>query len=116
MATHVQAREHSHSIHTDKGIDTFVTRMQSKGLELKLVHDKVSSEFLICNSCFWCVSTLGECDIPACPSCKNNALESFPISKTQHEIDNNNGGDDNGNKPWPVSPGTPENASALTVV
>jgi hypothetical protein len=91
MATDLQEREYSCPAPV-KEIDTFVTHMQSKGLELKLVHDKGSFEFLICNSCFWCASTLGECGIEACPSCKNDVLESFPISKRQYEIDNNSGG------------------------
>lgn len=107
MATDLQARGSSHPVHADKGIDIFVTRMQSKGLELKLIHDKVSFEFLICNSCFWCASTLGEFDIKACSSCKNDVLESFPISKRQYEIDNNG---------EPVSVRDAENASVLTVV
>lgn len=106
MATDLQAREYSRPAPV-KEIDTFVAHMQSKGLELKLISDKVSFEFLICNSCFWCASTLGEYDIKACPSCKNDKLESFPISKRQYEIDNYGG------KPVPIR-GT-ENESVLTV-
>jgi hypothetical protein len=38
--------------------------------------------FLICNSCFWCASFLNNLhdfgDI--CPSCKNDNIESMPIS------------------------------------
>ena len=107
MATDLQAREYSRPVPV-KEIDTFVAHMQSKGLELKLVSDKASFEFLICNSCFWCASTLGEYDIKACPSCKNDKLESFPISKRQYEIDNYGG------KPGPA--GDAENASVLTAV
>jgi hypothetical protein len=90
MATDLQTREYSRPAPV-KEIDSFVAYMQSEGLELKLVSNKVSFDFLICNSCFWCASTLGECDIPACPSCKNDELESFPISKRQYEIDNYGG-------------------------
>jgi hypothetical protein len=105
MATDLQAREYSCPAPIEE-IDNFVTHMQSKGLELKRIHNKVSFEFLICNSCFWCASTLGEYDIKACPSCKNDVLESFPISKRQYEIDNGGG------KPGPVRDA--ENASVLT--
>ena len=108
MATDLPEREYSCPAPVEE-IDTFVTHMQSKGLELKLVHDKGSFEFLICNSCFWCASTLGECSVEACPSCKNDLLESFPISKRQYDIDNNSGG-----KTGPVR--DTEDASLLTAI
>ena len=61
MATDLQTREYSRPAPV-KEIDSFVAYMQSEGLELKLVSNKVSFDFLICNSCFWCASTLGEYD------------------------------------------------------
>ena len=38
------------------------------------------TEFLICESCFWCASILrGGTLVGRCPSCKSNMLESIPI-------------------------------------
>ena len=38
--------------------------------------------FLICNSCFWCASNLNNMRnfVDICPSCKNEKVESMPIS------------------------------------
>ncbi|TLY11548.1 MAG: hypothetical protein E6K85_01225 [Thaumarchaeota archaeon] len=38
------------------------------------------TEFLICESCFWCASILrGGTLVGRCPCCKSNMLESIPI-------------------------------------
>lgn len=50
--------------------------------------DRAASEikkidFLLCNSCFWCASYLNLGSgfiVIQCPSCKENAIESMPIS------------------------------------
>ena len=46
--------------------------------------DITSSErnFLICSSCFWCASYLNNMHnfVDICPSCKNEKVESMPIS------------------------------------
>jgi hypothetical protein len=38
--------------------------------------------FLICNSCFWCASSLNNMHnfVDICPSCKDDKVESMPIS------------------------------------
>jgi hypothetical protein len=43
------------------------------------VYGKV--RFLICDSCFWCASILGNgAPVSICPRCKNSVLESIPIA------------------------------------
>ena len=90
MTAHLQARENSHPTYTNKDIGKFVTHLHNKGLDFKPIFDEIGSKFIICDSCFWCASTLNSYDIKVCPACKDDSLESFPISKRQHEIDNNN--------------------------
>jgi len=38
--------------------------------------------FLICSSCFWCASYLNNMhsSVEVCPSCKNDKVESMPLS------------------------------------
>ncbi|HET7148710.1 MAG TPA: hypothetical protein VFI73_09465 [Candidatus Nitrosopolaris sp.] len=38
--------------------------------------------FLICRSCFWCATYLNDMHniVDICPSCKNDKVESMPIS------------------------------------
>ena len=46
--------------------------------ENKIVDKK---NFLICKSCFWCVSTLtGTRSMMQCPSCSNNEMELMSVS------------------------------------
>lgn len=42
----------------------------------------ISVRFLLCGSCFWCASLINIIDgtIGKCPSCKNNRVESMPVS------------------------------------
>ncbi len=38
------------------------------------------ANFVICNECFWCASSLGaESTIERCPSCYKNAIEVMPV-------------------------------------
>ena len=45
----------------------------------------MSVHFLLCDSCYWCASQTNNCNknniITECPSCKNNQIESMPISR-----------------------------------
>ena len=47
----------------------------------------MSIHFLLCESCFWCVSQSNNCNtcniINECPSCKSNQIESMPISQNE---------------------------------
>ena len=46
--------------------------------------------FLVCGSCFWCVSCLtGSRTIVICPSCGNNEMQLMAISNYEsYELDN----------------------------
>jgi len=52
----------------------------------KLIHKNENTfidkkDFLMCGSCFWCVSCLtGGRTIVICPSCGNNEMQFMPIS------------------------------------
>jgi hypothetical protein len=37
--------------------------------------------FVLCNSCFWCASDIGDLGIEKCPTCNNHAIEYMPISQ-----------------------------------
>lgn len=37
------------------------------------------AQFLICDSCFWCASILGNSMMVTCPLCQSTTLESVPI-------------------------------------
>ena len=47
----------------------------------------MSIHFILCESCFWCASQSSNCNtynlITKCPSCKNNQIESIPISHNE---------------------------------
>jgi hypothetical protein len=53
-------------------------------MELDFEQHNISSErnFLICSSCFWCASYLNNMHnfVDICPLCKNEKVESMPIS------------------------------------
>lgn len=49
---------------------------------LKLYRNKIKrATFIICQSCYWCVSCLKAYDnFPICPYCVNKVVDSIPIS------------------------------------
>jgi hypothetical protein len=58
---------------------------QNNLMEGSLILHPGQTNFLICQSCFWCASYLyGSCKVPErCPTCgnsNNNNIESIPIS------------------------------------
>jgi hypothetical protein len=36
--------------------------------------------FLICGSCFWCASLIGNRSVKECPLCRGGTLESIPLA------------------------------------
>jgi hypothetical protein len=38
------------------------------------------TQFVICESCFWCASILGGSRVGRCPCCNSSTLESIPIA------------------------------------
>ncbi len=42
--------------------------------------------FAICGSCFWCASVFRSDMLGTCPSCRNKALDTMPISKDEKYV------------------------------
>jgi len=56
--------------------------MLIKGTEARTY--MLKAQFLICNSCFWCASTLTDCfAVSKCPSCGSNGVETIPIASNE---------------------------------
>jgi hypothetical protein len=67
----------------------FVSSIETtENVSYENVHDK-QKHFLICESCFWCASSLSTLDphlinhetIPKCPLCTSNRIRVMPIFK-----------------------------------
>jgi hypothetical protein len=82
MATDLQIREQKTTrlTYTDEQVIAFTSALQRQGLGLEPI--KIPIYFIICNSCYWCASSIRDRQIEECPVCKGTLLKSLSICKT----------------------------------